>query len=162
MVRVPAGAPRLASLEIDKVPPRIDQLVSAGVVLVKVHVLVPVFWKTPKFWYCAFVVPAAAICETSKLALPAPPKARTSAAEKATALPMMVDPGCSVRLLSPPVKVIALARRVPGSTVNTPSLMTSVEPDNPPRMEPELTTARLAPVMPTPPGALTGATTPKL
>ena len=151
----------MALLEIDKVPPRIVQLVSAGVVLVKVHVLVPVFWNTQKFWYCAFVVPAAAICETSKPALPAPPKARISAAEKAMALPMMVDPGCSVRLLSPPVKVMALARKVPEDVTGT-SPKTTVEPDNPPEIVPELTTVRLAPVMPTPPGELTGATTPKL
>jgi hypothetical protein len=69
---------------------------------------------------------------------------KRSAALKATTLPTIVDPARNSSELTPPVKVIALARVVPGTLyVRLPS--------RPPLMEPALTMETLAPLMAAPP-----------
>ena len=82
------------------------QGVTVALLPVRVQVLLPVFWKMPKPWYCA----ARPICETSKLAAPLPPSRNVSVALKATTLPVIAEPGCNSSTLVPPVKVMALAR----------------------------------------------------
>ena len=71
--------------------------------------LLPVFWKTAKFSYCA----NGPIWLTSKVALVLPPSASASLPpEKATTVPPIIEPACRVRLLvPPPLKVMASARR---------------------------------------------------
>ena len=93
------------------------------------RLLVPVLLKTPKPWYCAAL---------SAPPLPDPPSVKVSAALNAATLPEMLDPGSSVRLLTPPVKVIALARVTPS-------------PAKPPAIDPLLVMVTLLPDTPTPP-----------
>ena len=141
-VPVPASVPllftvmgELASVPFTaSMPALIAQGSAAAFVPVSVQVLLPVFANSPKPRYCA----PAPICETSKLALLVPPSASVSAAVNATTLPMMVEPDCRVRLLVPPLKVMALARVTP-------------LPETPPKIMPLLVTVRLAPTMPAPP-----------
>src|SRR5215467_15927643 len=99
---------------------------------VSVHVLVPVFAKVPnpRYWD-----PTSAMLNVLFVA---PPSANVSAVLKATTLPVIVDPACNVRLLVPPVNVIALARVV-------------LSPAKPPATVPLLVIVRPLPEMPTPP-----------
>jgi hypothetical protein len=82
-------------------PPLTAQLMVDVLVPVSVQVLLPVLTNTPKPWYCAL----APISETSKLALPLPPRRSVSAVLKATTLPVIAEPGCSnqVQLFERPV-----------------------------------------------------------
>ena len=111
------------------------QGVTVALLPVKVQVLLPVFWKMPKPWYCA----ARPIVETSKLAAPLPPSRSVSVALNATTFPVMADPGCNSSTLVPPVKVMASERT--GDRC----------PESPPVIAPLFITVRLAPRMPAPP-----------
>ena len=126
--------PRLLSDDTASVPPLMAHEVTVLVVPVSVQVLVPVFWKMPKPWYCA----VAPICETSKLAFVVPPSASVSAVLNAMTLPVIDEPNRSSRVLVPPVNVMALARVTPS-------------PDRPPVTVPLLMTVSPEPTMPAPP-----------
>src|SRR5215475_8241587 len=74
---------------------------------VSVHVLVPVLAKVPnpRYWDPT--------SDMLNVLFVAPPSANVSWVLAAATLPVIVDPACNVRLLIPPVKVIALARVTP-------------------------------------------------
>ncbi len=111
-------------------PPDMTQgVVGLDAPVIRVQVLVPFLLKNPKPWYCAAL---------SAPPLPDPPSVKVSAALNAATLPVMLEPGSSVRLLTPPVKVIALARVTPS-------------PAKPPAIVPLLVMVRPLPDTPTPP-----------
>src|SRR5581483_9151323 len=143
---VTVPVPRLPAEEMLSVPLVTCHAVAAVVLPVSVHVAVPVVWKVPKPWYCAPIV------VTLKVPLVLPPRLRLSLALAATTLPEIVDPPSSVRLLNPPVNVMALAWVVPSL-------------DTPPVIVPLVVTVRFDPVMPAPPASfavLVPATAPPL
>ena len=90
-VSAPAASPSAPSLETASVPPRSCQGVSAVVVPVSVQVLLPVFSKMLKFWYCEPIVEASNVSSSS------PPSRKVSLAECAfaTTLPKISEPACS-------------------------------------------------------------------
>lgn len=135
---LPRIEPPLPPLPSCSTPAPIVQFVVAVVEPVKVQVLLPVFRKAPKPWYCAL----APICERLKLASLLPPSARVSALLNARTLPVIAEPAPSVSVLTPPVKVMALARVTPS-------------PLSPPEIAPLLMIVTPAPTTPTPPAPAT-------
>ena len=141
-ITLPMIEPLVPPLPSCKVPPLIVQGVAVVPVPIKLQVLLPAFAKMPKPWYWE------PICETSKVALLAPPSRKISAVLNATTLPLMAEPARSSRVLVPPVKVMALARVVPS-------------PESPPLMLPLLMTVRPVPTMPAPPAPIEPKTPPE-